>query len=1042
MKRIFLSLFLSVVISFSTYSQNTEDSFALRINYIFQYVDKNQIPTGILSDYGIDFLNLDNYTGQQFHDSNYVGNKEWFALYNSIYSSQVRLISALPSPEVVANLFNQHNLANQPTGLAIMNYSYNAYRDDAVSAGLVTISNDQIFDVPGRTESPYLTKTLFAVTPATNTTVASNDLFVFKSDLVFTNSTYSISSLEADKGNGYFSVSMNTPFSFGFTTSGIYNVKFRITLSNNTQLISQTKIFVKPVDNGGGSQRYAFNPNPTLSTTINGSKPYLGTTGFCNVQVHLSTTNTTGQIRRPLIVVEGFDPWRIVFPNEPGQNYNSESFIREVDRVNLITGGAYDFNEVLDVTGQYDLIFVDFDNGTDHIQRNAFVVDAVIRWVNSIKTTWNGVRQQNVIMGLSMGGLCTRYALRDMENNNINHECRLFISHDVPHQGANVPVGIQMAAQHLGSTRVSAGLPGLYVINIVPNLLNPFAQIRDLQTLSESPAARQMLIQRVIYDRYNNVNGMFTISKTEHQNFQNEIDQLGWPLNSRNVSVSNAICNTNLLFPDNSQLFSFTGQRTSTYFGQLWQSLAATLAGIFSNVGTFWEFPLSIVSTKTSLNVDIWSKAVPPNFQNSQIYNGDIFIKRKILWLININTYLTKSRGYSGSTAYPLDNSPAGVYDLNQFGFDQAAIQAQLPNFFSGFVNVSINQSGFGFVPKMSSLNITNPFGNLRTNTCNSSLVCEGRTTFANYYSSPTSNELHISYNRPNAEFIFAEMQGNPPPLNLPPSPAAYKIYETNDCNYVSVLAVGSNPVCYDWEVTGDLLINGSVTSLTCTSASVNINSTSGLGGTIRVRVMSGTCYSAFTNICFTPCLPWDNPNFQWIWSAPMTGEPLQAQVDEYPGATSYQWFVNGQLIETTNTGFLSTYNWPCTSEGEGLTVLAVTECGRTIAVGGGNYSPICYGRSAYNVKLFPNPASSNVSITLDNNINSKTGGKSIQPIIFKEIRQVKIFDKLGNLKKAVNFGKGNKTVNLNVSNLLPNVYYLEISDGINKAKIPIIIKR
>jgi hypothetical protein len=92
MKRIFLSLLLSVVISFSTYSQNTEDSFALRINYIFQDVDKNQIPTGILSDYGIDFLNLDNYTGQQLHDSNYVGNKEWFALYNSIYSSQVRFL--------------------------------------------------------------------------------------------------------------------------------------------------------------------------------------------------------------------------------------------------------------------------------------------------------------------------------------------------------------------------------------------------------------------------------------------------------------------------------------------------------------------------------------------------------------------------------------------------------------------------------------------------------------------------------------------------------------------------------------------------------------------------------------------------------------------------------------------------------------------------------------------------------------------------------------------------------------------------------------
>ena len=775
---------------------------------------------------------------------------------------------------------------------------------------------------------------------------------------------------------------------------------------------------------------------------MNGSKPYLGTTGFCNVQVHLSTTNTTGQIRKPLIVVEGFDPWRIIFPNDPQENYNSRTFIRSIDEVLDNSGFTYDFNDTLDLRGQYDLIFVDFDNGTDYIQRNAFVVDSVIRWVNSVKTTWNGTRQQNVIMGLSMGGLCTRYALRDMENNNISHECRLFISHDVPHQGANVPVGIQMAAQQLGTTRVSAGLPGLYVINIVPNLLNPFARIRDLQTLSESPAARQMLIQRVIYDRYNNVNGMFTISKTEHQNFQNEIDLLGWPLNTRNISVSNAICNTNLLFPDNSELFSFIGQRTSTYFGQLWQSLAATYIGIYSNLGTFWEFPLSRVSTRTSLNVEIWSKAVPPNFQNSQIYNGDIFIKRKILWLININTYLAKSRGYSGSTAYPLDNSPAGVYDLNQFGFDQAAIQAQLPDFFSGFVNVSINQNRFSFVPKMSSLNITNPYGNLRSNTCNSSLVCEGRTNFANYYSSPSDNELHISYNRPNAEYIFAEMQGNPPPLNLPPSPTYFRIYNTTDCNTVTVSASGANPVCYDWEVTGDLLINGTSTSVICTSSIVNINSTTGIGGTIRVRVKSGSCYSAFTNICFTPCLAWGNPNFRWIYSAPMTNEPLQAQVDEYPGATSYQWYINGQLVETTYSGFLSTYNWPCTSEGEGLTVLAITDCGRTIAVNGGTYSPICYGRPAYNVKLFPNPASSNVLISLSDNNISTTQQKGIQQIVFKQITQVKITDKLGNIKNVVNFSKGNRTINLNVSNLPPDVYYFEISDGINKAKISIIIKR
>lgn len=45
-------------------------------------------------------------------------------------------------------------------------------------------------------------------------------------------------------------------------------------------------------------------------------------------------------------------------------------------------------------------------------------------------------------------------------------------------------------------------------------------------------------------------------------------------------------------------------------------------------------------------------------------------------------------------------------------------------------------------------------------------------------------------------------------------------------------------------------------------------------------------------------------------------------------------------------------------------------------------------------------------------------------------------------IKKTLNFSKGNKTVNLNLSNLIPDIYYFEISDGINKAKIPMIIHR
>lgn len=56
MKKLYFLQLLNAPIGINIYAQNTPDSFTNRINYIFQYVDKNKISTGILDDYGIDFF--------------------------------------------------------------------------------------------------------------------------------------------------------------------------------------------------------------------------------------------------------------------------------------------------------------------------------------------------------------------------------------------------------------------------------------------------------------------------------------------------------------------------------------------------------------------------------------------------------------------------------------------------------------------------------------------------------------------------------------------------------------------------------------------------------------------------------------------------------------------------------------------------------------------------------------------------------------------------------------------------------------------------
>jgi hypothetical protein len=72
-----------------------------------------------------------------------------------------------------------------------------------------------------------------------------------------------------------------------------------------------------------------------------------------------------------------------------------------------------------------------------------------------------------------MGGLCARYALAYMETYGLEHRVRTYLSFDAPHEGANIPLGIQ------------------YWLDFFSGLSDAAA---DMLALLNRPAARQMLV--------------------------------------------------------------------------------------------------------------------------------------------------------------------------------------------------------------------------------------------------------------------------------------------------------------------------------------------------------------------------------------------------------------------------------------------------------------------------------------------------------------------------------------------------------------------
>ncbi|MFN8253041.1 MAG: M4 family metallopeptidase [Ferruginibacter sp.] len=271
-----------------------------------------------------------------------------------------------------------------------------------------------------------------------------------------------------------------------------------------------------------------------------------------------------------------------------------------------------------------------------------------------------------------------------------------------------------------------------------------------------------------------------------------------------------------------------------------------------------------------------------------------------------------------------------------------------------------------------------------------------------------------------------------------------YQLFSSygQDCSSVTVTANFPGSSNVTWTTTNGLLINGNSSPVTLNSNVVTISSPNGSGGTISATI-GGSCSAS--GISFCPCEPWDNPSITWIYSAPATNEPLEAIVSpDHPNATRYEWYVNGQLIETTYSSFLITYNWPCTSEGEGLSVVAITPCGPTAPVYGGTYSPICYQYLVKEqVKVFPNPAQSQVTIRLDDAGSKTAPAKDSKgnPVL-SSITRVRLVDKTGITRSVQQFVKGMQSVTIDVSGLPSDIYYLDITDGVNSIRKPLIVQR
>jgi len=498
-------------------------------------------------------------------------------------------------------------------------------------------------------------------------------------------------------------------------------------------------------------------------------------------------------ITKPLIIIDGFDPQD---ERSVGNIYTERlSYNNESDNLGRkLRDQGYDV--IILNFPMYNVGSLAVDGGADYIQRNAFTLVKLIQQTNA-QLQANGSTEQLVIVGPSMGGLISRYALAYMEKNGLNHNTRLWISFDSPHNGANIPIGAQRFLKFYGD---DVGMA---------------APKESLEIQLNNPAAKQMLLDHfsAITNRYhlaaaNIYRALFKIGL--EANGLN--GSKGFPVNLRKISLVNGSIAAERFGIAGQHVFQLRGYATA-----LWGliNLAKVTEGNIRFSGSngvaknsfnaYYNNKSDYIDSRSpSISYDIapggWYRTV--GIVEEQTPQGTTVIKPRILGWLLLNPFL------------------GGIMQK---------------------VEADVYQDKHSFIPTKSALAYMGTNPDLGEALNNRNLICSNETPFDAYYA-PINNEEHTQLSTASVAWLMEQ-------LNLPAEPPQNYYTAVSGsglaCNGAAYQVQGLIRVPVLWEVSGTLqILSGQGTQ------SIQIAPLAGSSGTGWVRALSGgTCRAIQKNI-------------------------------------------------------------------------------------------------------------------------------------------------------------------------------------------------
>lgn len=1078
MKKILISISLLLVTLHAVNAQQVQvQDTPPDWTFMMSNLNTAQITSGILYNKVAMFSSLYDYNRGKYNLSHA---DHFMQAINELYyaSEQTQFMPAKQLKAIVATT------PNNTVDIGIINttiHQLNFNEKDPATGGL-TFANDKFVPISG--QPSFLSRQIFLASPLKEMSTGSAVTYQFSNTLIYNNSTTTIKDLvvyfdDATPitiiSNSVLVVSTQT---VNYTTSGNKMIKFVATFADNTTITTVGSHYFSYVNQ--------YNPNLRMAASFAACSDVLidkgiykstidfqgydeptGYYGKFDYTVFYHTLNNAAQQKKmlkPIIIIDGFDPGDTrkttdcdceqdtseggCFQKNSKDGVFNPTSHESIEDNMLYTDNGQPINliEKLRLEG-YDVIILnipkyktsavgsavedkEIDGGGDYIERNG---RALASYIQSVKATLvaNGSNESLVIMGPSMGGLISRYALAYMEKkfaetNDViwKHNTRIWVSFDAPHLGANIPMAAQANIWFFGFKLRNASAEDKFnnQLNSIAGkqlLISQFSN--TLATLSNGSG-------------YSNNSPVFTQFQA-NLNGNGVAGSGGFPVSIpgtfRKIAIVNGSLNGVKNGIESGEFLNIRGYKDPTIAEGLISG--AIVGSVVPFAGTFVGAVFGGLLGASNVNVTVLrvrDKFYPAYGQTDDIFNGDgqNFTIGWSQWYINHKWYNLK--GTNNDIRGSLDIVPAGTFTTGKIlkdeiiaGLDKAGLSNEIRG---------TNIDTHSFIPAFSSLAHLQP-NQSWSNPLNTNLTCPTNklTPFDSYFGA-SSNSGHISLTKDMVNWLLKELgdSTNPPAPQVPSFPLQADLLNgtdklcVNQTSTFSFADICKIPSAVTWSVSSNLQIVSSTTTsaiikgLTDGQGIVTASFQNGMTITKNVSVgspvfsitrgitESETCDTKYHYVPFIINLP-PGTSLKFNFLSPKVACSQNGNIYTFQFLKNYSGTFSIIATATNSCG-----SYMLDNEGEHF----INNCS---SIGLANSNSITSNDTSF-YKIYPNPSTDVVNVSLVD--------ESQKPVTTSKII-AELYDFTGQSKQKVEVK--HNTASINVAGLQKGVYILNINiDG------------